>query len=505
MILSNDIAHHLNRFIGIYEGIKSGQFPVYIYPHILNGATSSCPTFYPDIFLLPFALLQFLGVSATMCMYLYTFVSIIVLINVFFTLSNKIFKNATMARLATLLFMTNNYILGEYFKRFALGEFTALIFVIVLGLGVYNMLKEGYSKPWLLLVAMLGLLLSHSISFVLSLIALFVVVFINAKKLLTNKMFYAKTTVIIGLFLALSFTYLAPFIEMFVSDTFVISAKPWTHTYLNTVSSQEFFSVSAIAPNFCLIPLVLFFIKPHHEDNLILRKQETSFKKLLIPLAIFILLLTDLFPWIYVDKILGSVQFPWRLNIFIIPIVSILGAYLFSTRVFNKAIKGALIAVLCIINISTTLPVLFAPNLNDSAYYGNGIGQEWFPYGVDYTNFYDTVVDDSLSPVEFDRNNYDLHVEFDSTDASDYYIVPIIYYKGYSATIEKDGKINNLEIKKHEKGIQIFTNGETGHVTLNYDGTKIQKFAPLVSLVSLIGVVTFVSVRHFKRKKRSQI
>ena len=136
ILISDDFYHHYSRVEGIYEGLKTGQFPVYIYPYTMSGISSACPTFYPDLLLFPFALLRFINIPAQTILYIHSFACMWITLNVFYKLASKILKTQKQINLATLLFMFSSYFLADHFKRFAVGEYTAFIFVLVLGLAI---------------------------------------------------------------------------------------------------------------------------------------------------------------------------------------------------------------------------------------------------------------------------------------------------------------------------------------------------------------------------------
>ena len=96
-------------------------------------------------------------------------------------------------------------------------------------------------------------------------------------------------------------------------------------------------------------------------------------------------------------------------------------------------------------------------------------------------------------------------IEFYSSTKTSFYIAPLVYYKGYQAFIEVDGKTEILEIEKHQKGIKIITKGQSGKITLLYEGTTIQKLAPFVSLITISSIGIFYTIKHLKKKKRSHI
>ena len=304
VLYGDDIFHHLSRFQGIIDGLKDGQFPVYIYPNTFNATSTACPTFYPDFFIFPFALLGFLNIPTPILLYIYMFSCMIATLNVFYALVNKILKSQRMVNIAILLLFTSTYFVAVYFKRCALGELTAFIFVLLLALAIYNMLYEEFSKPWLLLFSFIGLLLSHTISMVLCTIVFAFVIIFNAKKLLTKKSFYIKSLSIFVIFIFTTFFYTGPFIEMFISDDFMVFTNPLFYIENHTLSLKKLFT-EIVTPVFSMIPL-LFNLIPNKTSNSLVFSKSEYYKSwaVRISLIIFISYL-PLFTWEFFSKILS--------------------------------------------------------------------------------------------------------------------------------------------------------------------------------------------------------
>ena len=93
-------------------------------------------------------------------------------------------------------------------------------------------------------------------------------------------------------------------------------------------------------------------------------------------------------------------------------------------------------------------------------------------------------------------------------ESCEYYIVPLTYYKGYTATLTTDqGGKEKLEISCFENGmILVKTNGSNGKIFIHYSGTTTQTVTFWISFSSTIllsfGAITYVVVK--KRKKSTK-
>ena len=57
----SDLHYHMSRVAGIAEGLRTGQFPVFLYPDFLNGYGYASPIFYGEALLYIPALLVLAG------------------------------------------------------------------------------------------------------------------------------------------------------------------------------------------------------------------------------------------------------------------------------------------------------------------------------------------------------------------------------------------------------------------------------------------------------------
>jgi len=498
LLFTDDIWHHVNRFYGIYEGVKNGQFPVYIYPNIMNGAGYGAPLFYSDFFIFPFAMLQFIGVPHYVCLYIYAFTCLVVSVNIFYCLSRKIFKNNNLALLATLLFATNKYFIIEYFRRFALGEFTAIIFLLILGIGIYNLLEENYSKPQLIWIALWGLTLSHIISLAFALIGLLIILLFNVRKIKKINGFIKKSLIGLSLYLLLTAFFTLPFFEMFCSDSFVVSGfskKPQDFA----LGFDEIFTLFHMNQTLLLTTLVLALFKPQHEDKLLLKRYENNFKNLSIIILILFLLMTKLTPWKHLEKIFAFIQFPWRLNVIITPMLALTSSYLLYTRISHSFFRKTIILIFCCLSLIMIPSAILQPPLNTNEIINDSwIGTEWFPSDTNYTNYSDFIVDEFGNNITYNRKNNELQIKFNAKN-SDYYIVPLVYYKGYTATTEDNN--TNLKVEKHKNGIKVYTEGYTGEITVSYKGTTLQKVSLIVSFSTFTIISGLLIVKTIKKRE----
>ena len=424
--------------------------------------------------------------------------------NVF--LAKKYIKEDILSIICATVFTSSKYIFVDIFYRAALGESMAIIFYLVLLIGIYNMLYENYSKPWLFSIAFLGILFSHITTLLFAIITLFIVVIFNCKKLFFDKKFWIKSSLAFGVFLLIGLYFIITFIEMYFADTYQIS-NPWTTTSKNAYDFLEIlgitsaYSVGLILFSFAFL-LRIILIK-------IINKKENQklIDKLLIISLILVLFTSKLFPWKLFDCLFGSIQFPWRVN-FIISILLSVVICLEIKELKEVAFKWS-VAVVIFIHV-----LLLISNSYIHLSHTNSIRNldsystrmfEWYPVVTEIEDFKDrNIYDNSQNAVEYERKEYTTDLNFVADGNDDYYIVPIVCYKGYEATlIDENGKTLNLAIERCDNGMtKIFTNKQKGKVYLHYAGTTIQNVTFWISFMGTLVLIVSGATYAIVKKKR---
>ena len=422
-------------------------------------------------------------------------------------LAKKYLKNKELSVLCATVFSLSQYIFSDVFRRSAIGESVAMIFFLIMFIAIYNMLHENYTKPWLYSIAFTGMVLSHMTTLIISAVVMVIVVLANSKKLFKDKSFWIKTGIAFGLFLITSLYSLASFVELYFHDTYEIS-DPWTfpslnsHTILDMIGITSNYGVGVV----CLLAFVLrFFIKKTDENKEELKQVD----KFLIISAIVLAIVSSWFPWKYLDGLLSFLQFPWRLNTIASIMLSI------SLVILLKNLKNTNFKAFKIIGYLMMLFVFVYNNFALISFCSRSpyttersYALEWLPTNVDlFVLEKQQVLNDNGESVEYSRKQYVSDINFNCSSDSDYYIVPLIYYKGYKATLVKtNGETVELETTKDQTGlVHILTNGEEGEVLVCYAGTMIQSVTFIISLSSVvviaIGTICYVIVK--KRKQGS--
>ncbi|MBQ9792770.1 MAG: hypothetical protein IJW32_03405 [Clostridia bacterium] len=503
----DDLVFHAARIGGIAEAILSGQFPIKYYSSWIYGGGYFGSIFYGDFFLIFPALLVVCGLPLKVSYTIFTYTIYILFFVCMYFFSKKYLKSKNLSAICAGIFCISQYVFSNFFRRGAVGEIIAIIFVFVFLLAIYNMLNENYSKPWLFSVAFMGLLLSHMTLLIVCAIVLVGVVIFNCKKLFNNKKFWIKSLFALGIFVLVGLYSLSSFVELYFSDTYKIS-QPWTYPSENVHNLYDMLGNSKYAIGFLLLSafVLRFFIKKTEEN-----KEEIKIAdNFLILSGIILFFVSSLFPWQLFDKIFSFLQFPWRLNTFAAIYLSITLVLLLKNLKSINTLKVKIICS-CVVFAAVVYNNLYVSRLYSSTKefnYSTNICFEWTPMGIDLELLKQKqVVNENGDAVEYNRKENSVDIDFSVSEDSNYYITPLIYYKGYDAyLIDENGKKTDVDVNKDsETGlVKVETNGEVGKVYLYYAGTTIQNVTfPIsfgASCLFIIGGIVYFIVKKKKQK-----
>ena len=149
LYLSDDGKYHLLRLIGLDNSMEYGSFPFLVFPFFCKNWGYSMMTFYPQLVTyIPYVLGLISGAFSTG---LKIFASLTVIFSGIFmyNLVNEVTKKKGVAFLSAILYMIFPYRFECLFNRFAIGEFTAFVFIPIVFQGLYNLLQGDKKKALL--------------------------------------------------------------------------------------------------------------------------------------------------------------------------------------------------------------------------------------------------------------------------------------------------------------------------------------------------------------------
>ena len=211
-----DMRFHYYRAYALAEGIRSGHFPVYIYPEYANNYGYAVGIFYPDTFLYIPALLYLIGYRLETGYMFLMFISNLATTLIAFYSFKKISKSVHCGIVGTAIYSMALPRLVALYTRGALRAALAYAFAPLLALGLIEMLRAENDEDrlaWLhVSISMSGILASHLLGSIMAVIFSLVFAIINMRRICKKKVIVNIVKSIIGTAL-LSAYYIVPFVD----------------------------------------------------------------------------------------------------------------------------------------------------------------------------------------------------------------------------------------------------------------------------------------------------
>lgn len=500
-----DMLYHMTRIEAVKEALLAGQYPAYVNPLYFGGYGYASSAFYPDIFLVPAALLRILGLSPLLAwkanVLMIAFVGSIV---TYWSLK-YISENRNYAMAGTLLLMLSQFYLADIVLRTGLSEYTACVFVPVLMAGIYDFFAKKGEKTYLIGIAFVGLLLSHTIMTLIALVLttlLFLCAFIILikRKEKPDRIRICRLIVTAIGAVLLGAYYAFPMLEQMLSNE-LLYTEPWAHVAENTQSFISFFCPTGyfdyVAYVGVGVPILMLL-----GSRVIMGGAKNKWSNFFLGTGIFLLVaMTDIFPWkILQETFMNALQFTYRLYPYALCCIVIgLMLYFKDKEELNHKRVCVIIALLAVVfgvaqnvaamNDEERKPIDEELVLACNNYVGKG---EWFPVDASYDVFMGSATHAVLSEKgesEFVTEGYGKYSFVKEAGEEGVYTLPLLYYKGYEACFEfADGTVLPLEVMiSTEEQVEVQLESDwQGIVRVHYAGTMLQKISKGVSLITLM-------------------
>ena len=269
-----------------------------------------------------------------------------------------------------------------------------------------------------------------------------------------------------------------------------------------------------------LLGVVLAFITIIFNKKLIKNDKEKNFFKFLIILTIVVLfLMSKLCPWIILPKIMVMIQFAWRLETVLILSLSILAGLIFKAFK-TKKFKMIMLIIIMIFNGYTVynaynFNMINEINIQDINLSERGMGweREYLPIvtenDLDYfenRNQEILIKEGNAEITILENDTPSLKATIENCSVETTIELPRIYYLGYDAKILDDnGNEIKLELYMNDKGFIETKISSNGTLILKYAGTTANKVASAISIITLAGILLYVSIKYHKNIKEETI
>ena len=521
---------HMLRIFGMEQILKEQNFPPFIYSKFANGFGYAINQFY-----------RIFGLHYYTCLKLFAYSTILISCFTMYNFLYDVSKKREIAILGAVIYAFIPYRLETIFNRFAIGEFTAYIFFPMLFHGLFNLLKGDGKKHYYIAIAAIGLILTHTISTEYSAIFALLYIVFNFKQL-KNKGVIRKIAINVIFILAITTFFTVPLMEHKILGNYVIfnstSMKSLPSDVQNSTIkiSQLFKDIGEVNGvsfkiGIPLIILTLLGIVSYKKVDKNIRSEYITFTVIaMISLA----MVTKLFPWIIMPKILTTLQFAWRMQAFFefaLSIICAINLYYFIDIICKKSSKNSkdtkvhtktenlynmllLFAIIVIITSMMKIDYNYSYEkekfLTDEEYETKineknsiwSINREYLPEKVDvkklgksYLDYRENrvyVLDGNATIINEKKEDLQLEFDIENYKANTILELPYIYYLGYTVTTEQNEKIQVFESDNGMLAIKLDENIESAHITVKYTGTIIEKVSYLISAISIITFIGYV-------------
>lgn len=532
----HDLLFHLARMEGLYQGLRSGEFPVRLNPVQTELFGNLTATMYPQLFLYPAVLPRFFDVSIMLCYkQLVVFMNVVTAMLTFYAV-RRITGSEKMGYVASVLYTFSLYRLTNTYFRAALGETLAMVFLPLVLWGIYEVLWGDRRKWYLLTLGMTCVLQSHIMSVMMT--ALFLVLEavvwlvksvrgkVPGKELAGRIMAGAGAAAATCL---LNAGFLAPFLffrgekllcfawdfylanyEGYFSQMFsLFPSATGNAVMMGTTKGEMPVTVGGILA----VGAILFIVAASREKT---RSRTLSFgMHCLVYGGISLLLTSNLFPWeavgenAFLHDLTTPLQYSWRflgIASLCLCVVSAVGVVTFAAQASgrNWVLGGYMAVALCSAwfffdSISLQMDSLsdemaLEGNMEyDSLYlYDDREFPEFSELAVGPSeNYIKTLYDTPVQYSDYRKSGTSIRVNVAPVrkpQEEEYLIFPLYYYPGYEISV--DGQ--NVEAVSQSRLLACRLPEEEAFVQVDYKGMSGWRLADIVSLITAAGIAGYV-------------
>lgn len=524
--LSDDGKFHLLRLIGLDNSMEYGTFPFLVFPFFCNDWGYSMMTFYPPLVTyIPYILGLISGAFSTGLKLFGCFTTIFSGIFMY-NFINEVTKKKGIALFSAILYMIFPYRFECLFNRYAIGEFTAFVFIPIVFQGLYNLLHGDKKRHFYIAIGATGLLLTHTISTLYTAFFCLIYVLFNAK-LFFNKEVIKKCVINVVFILLMSAMFLIPMLEFKFSAEYSILQPEIMKTNAESVSAKTIKPIQFLKDieedgvSFVVgIPFITMLFLGILAYNQIEKGHKKLYLTFIILGTISTIMCTYIFPWKFMPDFMCTLQYPWRLLgfacFFFTPVCAMNIYYLIKS--IDKRWPRNIIFVLAII-ITTSFTIMELkqypvddtsqdaryeeekienPQINYFSINRDNMPKKALRHQFNYLKTREdntAIVSGNVNIVNENKEALHMEIEIEDAEKDTQLELPFLYYPGYTITLENGENVVELEYYESEYGfIQISLPDDigTGKITVDYTATILEKTAYAISGISIIVFIAYV-------------
>lgn len=533
---THDGFFHLLRLLGTYNTISIGQIPPIIVPDFCSGMGYAINLFYPQLVTYIPLLFKFITPSYAIALKVFGGVSIVLSGITMYNFVYQVTKKRTIALFSAIFYLIAPYKLGNVYKRYAIGEFVALIFLPMLFQGMHSLFNEDGKKHYYIAIGTSLLILSHTITTLYAAMFCAIYIIFHIQKL-KDKNVIKKIIINLIFIILLTLLFTLPMLEAkqsaeytIFNDSVMRTTNQWT--YDHSLQLSEFFKDIGKnnATTYIIgIPVLLAILLSFYT----IKKVDTKYKDIYIIFALLsfvsLYIATKYFPWQIIPSIFCKLQYPWRLvgffNFFSSLICGINLYILINKFVKKDYLKILILLIILVTSLSYTLSIVNQYKATDSQLdekYESEIldnpkinhmriNRDYLPLNALYlqstymkTKENKTDILEGQAQISNEvKENLNLSMDIKNATKGTILEFPYIYYPGYEVIIYIGDNIQTIKPIESEHGylaLELTENIEQGEIIVEYKGTTITKVSYIVSFVSLIIFIIYI----YLEKKRGE-
>ena len=534
IIETHDGSIHLLRIIGLNNSMKNSEFPFLIAPYYCRDFGYSMSAIYPQLVTyIPF-LFAMITKSFNLGLKIFAMLTIPISGICMYNFTKETTKRKDISFLSAIIYMTFPYRFEDIFTRYAIGEFTAFIFLPIVFHGLYNLINGDRKKHFYIAIGAIGLILSHTITTIYAAIFCVIYIIYNFKKF-WDKDVIKKCIVNVIFILLVSSLFIVPLFEYKTQAQYSVFEPGVMKTageYVqnNTIEIWQLIKdkgeergVSFIVGIPAIIMLMITILTWKN-----INKEYKNFYGICFVFAVIsIYMCTKFFPWRIMPQLICNIQYPWRMvgfaMFFFTPVFAINVCTLLDT-IKNFKIKSSLYVlsaiVLIIFAVIKITNYQYLNNENDKNYENRiqnnpiishfAVNRDYMPYkAIVKQRSYVQTREDRIYVIKGneiieneEKDGLKMFADIKKAIKGDVLEFPYFFYPGYEVTIETSEKCIKLKIEESENGfvqITIPENIESGKINFCYKGTNIEKVSYIISAISLIGFIIYII--YYKKKE----
>lgn len=526
-ISRDDGIQHICRLIGTYNTLKEGQIFSNIMSDFCNGFGYSWNIFYSPLTAYFPLIFKLITSSFVICLKISMFISIFLSGVFMFQLTHKIFKSYKVGVISAILYMSAPYHLTDLYNRIAVAELASFIFLPLVFNGMYDLFYKQNKIPYGIIFGAIGLILTHNVITVYTVIFCFIYLVIHYKKI--NKSIIKKIFISALIILLSTSFYWLPLIEHMKTTTYEVFIPERMYTNNTLVGSKlslaELFITEKYGMNFHIGLLIILgsALTFLYRKNITKRNK----KNLIIFFAlglVSVIMSTKIFPYEYMPGFLKMIQFTWRMlefSSFFFSIVASYGITMFLNK-NNKLELFVVISILIYLAVSILLqnnqvPIAFneekyltsIPVTSETGRVHAGCASfEYLPQKA-FSNrqYIETrtqeiyILEGNADIYNTNKENTNLTFEIENVTENTKLELPYIFYLGYTANIiNSDNTKTKVEIQESDNGFCMIelSNLDKGKIEIKYTGTVLMRTSYVLSLFSILVIL---AIYILNRKK----